>query len=90
MDMLCKAIHLGADISFAYYCNEVRLSHGDGAALVRRPLVPAARATHLPRDVGICNEAPPPRGVDRKRCAVLTPHRNERMIPDDVLAGSIR
>ena len=60
------------------------------AALVRRPLVPAARATYLPRDVGICNEAPPPRGVDRKRCAVLTPYRNERMIPDDVLAGSIR
>ena len=42
------------------------------AALVRRPLVPAARATYLPRDVGICNEAPPPRGVDRKRCAVFT------------------
>ena len=35
------------------------------AALVRRPLVPAVRATYLPRDVGICNEAPPPRGVDR-------------------------
>ena len=61
MDMLCKAIHLGAEISFAYYCNEVGLSDGTKAALVRRPLVPAARATHLPRDVGICNEAPPPR-----------------------------
>jgi hypothetical protein len=60
------------------------------AARVRGPVVPAARATHLPRDVVICNEAPPPRGVDRKRCAVLTPYRNERMIPDDVLAGSIR
>ena len=60
------------------------------AALVRRPLVPTARATHLPRDVAICNEARPPRGVDRQRCAVLTAYRSERMIPDEILAGSIR
>jgi hypothetical protein len=38
--MLCKAIHLGAEISFAYYCNEVGLSDGDGS----RPGAEAARA----------------------------------------------
>ena len=44
--MLCKAIHLGSEISFAHYCNRLA-SRLTEAALVRRPLVPAARATTL-------------------------------------------
>jgi hypothetical protein len=66
MDMLCKAIHLGAEISFAYYCNEVGLSDGDGS----RPGAEAGRA-------GRPGHPPPTRCADLQRSTTASWRRSQ-------------
>jgi len=63
--MLCKAIDLGAEISFAYYCNEVGLSDADGS----RPGAEVARADRP-------GHPPPTRCGDLERSTTATWRRS--------------